>query len=144
MFLYHVELAPDDNGTLLVTSEDFPELVTFGETEEEALRHAGDALEEAIGARISAGEDIPAGLSPETMKFRPIAKVSTLVAVKVLLYWALRKEGITRAELQRRLGWHREQVDRLFRVDHNTQFDQFDAAFSALGKNVMVEVKQAA
>ncbi len=45
MFLYRVNLTPDDNDTFLVTSEDFPELVTFGATEEEALQRAGDALE---------------------------------------------------------------------------------------------------
>jgi antitoxin HicB len=144
MFLYHVNLTPDDNDTFLVTSDDFPELVSFGETEEEAMQRAGDALEEAIGARIAAGEEIPPGLTPSTMEFRHIAKVSTLVAIKVLLYIAMRREGITRAELARRLDWHREQVDRLFRVDHSTQLDQFDQAFAALGRDVMTEIKQAA
>jgi antitoxin HicB len=144
MFLYRVNLTPDDNDTFLVTSEDFLELVTFGATEEEALQRAGDALEEAIGGRISAGEDIPHGMRTQTHQDQHIAKVSTLVAIKVLLYSAMRKEGVTRAELQRRLRWHREQVDRLLRVDHRTRLDQFDAAFSALGIDVMVEVKQAA
>ena len=144
MFPYRVNLTRDDNDTFLVTSEDFPELATYGATEEEALQRAGDAIEEAIGARISAGEDIPRGLSPQTPQDQHTAKVSTLVAIKVLLYSAMRKEGVTRAELKRRLGWHREQVDRLFRVDHRTRLDQFDAAFSALGIDVTVEVQQAA
>jgi len=33
----------------------------------------------------------------------------------------------------RDLGWHREQVDRLFRLDHNSRIDQLEEAFRALG-----------
>jgi len=37
---YPVELAPDDDGTFLVTSPDFPELTSFGDTIEESLERA--------------------------------------------------------------------------------------------------------
>src|SRR5207249_1965214 len=43
-YVYPLDLEPDDNGTLLVTSKDFPELTTFGTDEADALRHAADAL----------------------------------------------------------------------------------------------------
>jgi antitoxin HicB len=60
MISYRVQLKPDDNGTILVTSPDFPELITFGETCEEALTNVVGAFEEAIEARISDREEIPA------------------------------------------------------------------------------------
>jgi hypothetical protein len=44
--------------------------------------------------------------------------VGPLRSLKASLYRALRESGITRAELMRRLGWNRESVDRLFRLDH--------------------------
>jgi antitoxin HicB len=44
-----------------------------------------------------------------------------------------RVKEISRAELARRLKWHREQVDRLFRLDHKSQLDQLEAAFKAIG-----------
>jgi antitoxin HicB len=56
---YPVILTPDDNGTLLVTSPDFPELVTFGDTVADALQQAQGALLEAIAARLADGEPIP-------------------------------------------------------------------------------------
>jgi antitoxin HicB len=60
------------------------------------------------------------------------------------LYWALREEGITRAELARKLHWNRESVDRLFRLDHRSRLEQLEAAFTALGRTVDMKVREAA
>jgi antitoxin HicB len=60
--------------------------------------------------------------------------------MKLDLYLACRETGVTRAELVRRLGWRREQVDRLFRFDHASRVDQMDAAIRALGRNLEVKV----
>ena len=49
------------------------------------------------------------------------------------LYMICSRRGVSRAELARRLEWHREQVDRLFRLDHKSRLDQMEAAFVALG-----------
>ena len=59
MIAYPVILTPDSNGTLLVTSPDFPELTSFGDTLEDALEWARGALLEAIAARINEGVPIP-------------------------------------------------------------------------------------
>ncbi|MGO9768102.1 MAG: type II toxin-antitoxin system HicB family antitoxin, partial [Roseiarcus sp.] len=45
---YAVTLAPDDNGTILVTVPDIPEAVTFGDDRDDALARAVDAIETAI------------------------------------------------------------------------------------------------
>ena len=47
---YAVTLAPDDNGTILVTVPDIPEAVTFGEDRDDALARAVDAIERAFSA----------------------------------------------------------------------------------------------
>src|SRR5689334_8013918 len=60
IYLLHVEL--DDNGTDLITCPAFPEVTTFSGTGDSAqawLNGLG-AIEEAIAARISEGDDIPA------------------------------------------------------------------------------------
>lgn len=59
MIAYPVTLKRDTNQTILVTSRDFPELVTFGEDRQDALRKAVGAFEEAIAARIAHHEQIP-------------------------------------------------------------------------------------
>jgi len=140
MLAYRIELTADDNDTFLVTCPDIPMVATFGESEADAAMHAVDAIETALASMIDDGEDIPA----PTIGPGPVVRLPMLTTVKVLLYLALRAEDITRAELARRLGWHREQVDRLFRLDHNTRFDQFDAAFAALNRSLEIEIRNAA
>jgi antitoxin HicB len=133
---YRVNLEKDDNGTLLVTCQALPEVTTFGDDEADAMVHAVSAIEEALAARIGDGEDIPKG----DIKGPHLIRLPALTALKVELYRQLRDEGITRAELVRRLHWNRESVDRLFRLDHNSRIDQIETAFKALGRNLDIEV----
>ena len=107
MLAYPIALE-DDDGTVLVTSPDFPELTTFGEDRDEAIARAVHALEEAIAARIHDRKDIPTPSQGETCAVLP-----TLTSVKVMLYQGMRDQGVGKAELARRLGWHLPQVDRL-------------------------------
>jgi len=139
MLAYHVELTPDDNETLLVLCPSLPMVATFGETREAALAHARDAIETALASMIADAEDIPPADSAGTLVRLPM-----LTTLKVALYRALREAGITRAELARRLGWKRESVDRLFRLDHASRLEQIEAAMAAIGKTFEVEVQEAA
>ena len=59
MLSYPIRLE-DDDGTVLATSPDFPELTTFGNDRDDAVARAVSALEEVIAARIRWREDIPA------------------------------------------------------------------------------------
>ena len=135
MLSYPISLE-DDDGTVMVTSPDFPELTTFGDDRDEALARAVDALEEAIAARIHDGRDIP---SPSDGK--PRATLPTLTAIKVILYQGMRDQGIGKAELARRLGWHLPQVDRVLDVQHRSRLDRLDAALGAIGRRLEVRVK---
>jgi antitoxin HicB len=56
---YPVILQPDDNGTLLVTCPELPEVTSWGANVADALRHAADAIEEALGSRRARGSAIP-------------------------------------------------------------------------------------
>lgn len=132
MLKYPVILERDDH-TIQVTSPDFPELNTFGMDWEEAIARATDALEEAIAARVHDGLDIPLPSSG-----RDTAKLPTLTTVKVLLYRGMREQGVGKAELARRLGWHLPQVDRVLDVQHNSRMDQMDAAMGAIGRHLYV------
>ena len=132
MLSYPLTLDEDD-GTLLVTSPDFPELTTFGDDREEALARGIDALEEAIAARIHDRRDIPMPSRGENY-----ANLPTLTAVKVMLYQGMRDEGVGKAELARRLGWHLPQVDRVLDVQHRSRLDMMDAALGAIGRRLQV------
>ena len=138
---YPVVLTPDDNGTLLVTCPDLPEVTTFGEDRDEALQRAADAIEEALGARIAQREDIP---SPSPANGRPRAILPFLTAVKVSLYLTARQQGITKAVLGRRLNLHGPQVDRLFNVRHSSKIEEIDRALHVMGKRLEARISDAA
>ena len=122
-----------DNATVLATSPDFPELTTFGGDREEAVTRAVEALEEAIAARIHDRRDIPLPSHGAAYAVLP-----TLTSVKVMLYQGMRDQGITKAELARRLGWHLPQVDRVLDVQHRSWLEQMDAALGAIGRQLHV------
>ena len=127
MLAYPVILE-DDDGTVLATSPDFPELTTFGDDREEAVARAVHALEEAIAARIHDRRDIPPPSQGGTCAVLP-----ALTSVKVMLYRGMREQGIGKAELARRLGWRLTQVDRVLDVQHRSRLDQLEAALGAIG-----------
>ena len=135
-YRYPVELVRDDNETFLVTFPDFPEAHTFGDTKEDALVRGVDALATVIDAYISDRRDIP---SPSAIKKWAVALPALMVA-KVGLYASMRQQKVGKAELARRLHWHLPQVDRLLEVHHGSRLDQLEAAFSAIGKRIVISV----
>ena len=134
MLAYPIRLE-DDDGTVLATSSDFPELTTFGDDSEEAIARSVYALEEAIAARIHDRKDIPLPSRGESYAVLP-----TLTSVKVMLYQGMRDQRIGKAELARRLGWHMPQVDRVLDVQHRSRLDMMDAALGAIGRRLQVTV----
>ncbi len=135
MTAYPVTLTPDDNGTFLVTSADFPELTSFGDTIAESLERARGALLEAIEARIHDGEPVP---RPSMGKH--LVVLPAQAAIKVRLYQALQSEGVRKAELAKRMKIPRQEVDRILDLNHGTALAKIELAFAALGKELTVDV----
>jgi antitoxin HicB len=136
-----LEMDETENGEccFLVTAPQLPEVTTFGETQEEAVRNGLDAIEEALAGRIAHNEEIPFPVENPPKKGHFVDLTAT-VFFKCSLYMICREQGITRAELQRKLGLpHREQVDRLFRLDQNTKLDTLAEALAAVGAGIEVK-----
>jgi antitoxin HicB len=87
---YPVVMTNDDNGTWLVTFPDFGDAVTFGDTRDEALAHAVDALETVIISRMNHKLDFP---TPSPGRGKPVVSIPPLTAAKALLYMPLRTLG---------------------------------------------------
>src|SRR5688572_19452363 len=96
-----------DGDTFMVTSPDFPEVTTFGEAHDAAMLHGRDAIEEAIAARIA--DSLPIPVPSDGSGKGCHIQLSALAFLKASLYMLCRDAGVSRAELARRLGWHREQ-----------------------------------
>jgi antitoxin HicB len=139
---YAVEFQPDDNGTLLVTCPAFPEVTSFGDNADDALTHALGAIEEAMAARIAAGQSVPK--CSQRHPGGPAVKLPLLTALKGELYSTVRRKDVSRAELTRRLGWKRNSVDRLFQINHRSRVEQIEAAFAALHQDVDIRIHEVA
>lgn len=134
MFNYPVILTPDEDA-ILVTFPDVPEAITFGQTKEEALCQAVDALETALSFYVDARKPLP---EPSERPDLPIVRPSALEGIKLAVYREMMMQGVRKAELARRLGWKGPQVDRLFDLGYASRLDQLEAAAHALGKHIDV------
>ena len=65
-YRFPVVLEPDDNGTLLVTCPDVPDMVTFGRDRLDALRRARGALKAVLDERMGCGMTLPMPRRPHS------------------------------------------------------------------------------
>ncbi len=137
---YAVTLTPDDNNTLLVTVPDLPEAVTFGETREEALARAVDAIETALMGAMAAREEI----AEPTSSGIDYVSLPALSSAKVALYQAMRAENIGKAALAKRLDVALPRVDRLLDPRHHSRLDAIERALAVLGREMRIVVGVAA
>jgi antitoxin HicB len=138
MFDYPVTLTPDD-GTVLVTFADVPEAITFGTDEQEALLQAVDALESGLSFYLDARQPLP--VPSKAKRGQKTVRPSALECAKLGIYQAMTDQGIRKAELARRLGWHMPQVDRLFDLRHASKFEQIELAAAVLGKRLVLNIE---
>lgn len=140
MISYPIKVAPDED-TLLATSRDFPELTTFGFALDDTLGHAAGALQEAIAARMAYREDIPEPSKPR--RGEHLVALPAQAAIKIMLYRGMQAKGIRKADLARQIGVHKQEMDRLFSLNHATSLAKIEKAFAVLGKRLDFEVVDA-
>jgi antitoxin HicB len=140
-YAYPAQLRRED-GQITVSFPDIPEAHTFGDTRDEALAHAADALETALSFYVDARKPLPRAGRPKRGQ-APVA-VSPLGQAKLALYEAMRARGVGKAELARRLGCHLAQIDRLLDLTHASKLEQLVRALAAVGKRVTLDVADAA
>lgn len=137
MFKYPVTLVKDGS-KFLATFKDVPEAITFGKNEKEALENAVDALETGLSFYVDARKPLPKPSNPK--RGQKTITPSPLESAKLGVYQAMMDQGIKKAELARRLGWHTPQIDRLFDLKHSSKFDQIEAAATVLGCHIEITV----
>lgn len=142
MLLYPA-IVKKDGDSFIVLFPDIPHAHTNGSSREDAIQHAPDALQAGISMLMERGEDIPAPGKPRKGWIQ-VGMPSVVSSAKAELYSALRAAGIRKAELARRMGIHKQQVERLLDMDHVSRIEQLEAAFAALHKRLVVEIQSAA
>jgi antitoxin HicB len=141
MISYPVRITREGSA-FLAQFPDVPIAHTFGDSREECMANALDALETAFIALISDRSTIP---EPSRIK-RGMDSVTlpALAEAKISLYREMLAADIRKAELARKLGWHKPQVDRLLDLRHDSRLDQIEQAFGVLGKRVRIAIENAA
>jgi antitoxin HicB len=142
MYAYPAVLTRDDNGTVTVSFRDVPEAHTFGETDDEALARAVDALESALSFYVDRRDRLPVPSKPK--RGDRLVPLSALGMAKAALYETMREQDVGKAALARRLHCHLPQIDRLLDFSHASKLEQVEAALAALGKRLIVTIGDAA
>lgn len=141
-YVYLARMEPDPEGGFLVTFPDVPEAITAGRTIEDARTHAAEALGLALRGILAIDKPLPEprasgdGLTP--------VAVDPATALKLAVIDAFRGSGLTKSELARRIGRAENEARRILDPDHPTKLQLLRAALSALGKDIVVSVRDAA
>lgn len=141
-YVYLALFQPDPDGGLLVTFPDIPEAITFGDEMADARASATEALGLALRGYLAHGAPLPAprakgeGLVP--------IPVDPSTALKLAVIEAFRASGITKTELARRMGKPDNEPHRILDADHPTKLATLEEALAALGKTIVVSIRDAA
>lgn len=120
-----------------VTFPDFPEAVTFGESDEAALVAAIDCLDEVLASRIRSKEAIP-----RPTKVRRVAVSPSIgMAAKVALYEAFESSEIPKSKFARKLDVNETEIRRMFDPTHPTKIPRIERALLLLGKRLTLTVE---
>ncbi len=138
-FQYAVLLSPAEEGGYVVTCRDLPELITQGESVEEALEQASDAMDEVFATYLTEGLDFP---EPSKARRREhmVAPPPETVA-KAALYVAMRRAGISKVQLAKRLGVDEKEVRRLLDPHYGSKLPRIAKAISVLGQRLVIGVE---
>ena len=135
-YAYPCVMTPEEEGGFSVSFPDVPEALTCGRDRTDALDLAEDALVSALSAYVNCREDIPAP-SP-VLKGQELITIPLIVAAKLALYSAMRRQGITKTALARRLGLSEGAVRKLLNPDHRSHIGQVEKALRAVGHNLII------
>jgi antitoxin HicB len=133
---------PAEEGGFVITFPDLGYGATQGEDESDGMEMAEDFMQLAIEDLIDKGETLPEARKYRGKNYRTVG-MSVMAGLKAELYKEFCGSGIRKAELARRLGISKGNVDRLFDFKHSTRLEMLDAAFAALGKRLVIGVKEA-
>ena len=139
MIAYPAKFDCDEDG-ITVTFPDIPEAITCGYSETEAMEYAVDAIITIFTEYIKRRRSIPRASKARGKDMRMVV-LPALEEAKIRLYEAMRDTGVRKADLARRMGLQKSQVDRLLDLRHRSRLDQIEAALAKLHKRLTIHVE---
>jgi antitoxin HicB len=135
---YPVRLTPAEEGGFVVTFRDIPEALTQGDSEDEALDMAKDALITAMDFYFEDKRPVPQPSALEDGE--QLVELPPSLASKVLLLNEMVRQKITPSDLARRMGTIPQEVNRIIDLHYITKIDRVAQALKALGKRLELAV----
>ena len=83
---------------------------------------------------------VPLPLPGKAKRGQRTVRPTALEGARLGLFSGMTDQGIKKAELARRLGWHMPPVERLFDLRHASRLDRTEAAARVLGLRLQVRV----
>lgn len=134
---YALRIEPDGDG-FLAKFRDIPEALTGGDTYEETIELAQDALISAMDFYFEDKRKVPA---PTALQDGEVAiDLPMSLAAKVLLLNEMLEQNIRPALLASKLHTTRQEVNRLTNLHHQTKIDNVANALKVLGKELTLHV----
>lgn len=142
LLTYPATLEPGDESGFVVDFRDVPGAVTEGDTPEEALENASDALGLALLACASSGAPLPepSALADGEVLVAPDAED----ALKIAVLDAFRASGLNKSEFARRIGKGETEARRILDPMHRTKIGTIDEVLAVLGRRVVIGFDDAA
>jgi antitoxin HicB len=138
MLRYPAKFKPAKEGGFVVTFRDIPEAITQGESVEDAMIQARDALQTALDFYFDDRREIPA--PSKARGGERLIELPASLSAKVLLLNEMVRQRVRPADLARRLHTTPQEITRLTDVRHRTRIDSIAAALQALGKRLELRV----
>ncbi|MFK0313806.1 type II toxin-antitoxin system HicB family antitoxin [Pseudomonas sp. NPDC090233] len=127
-----------EEGSVWISCPDVPEMASAGDTAEEALFDAVDAMESALSFYVDQKKAIPLPRAPSSGQ--SLVRLPALTAAKAALWNTMIEQNVTKTEMARRLGVNRPQVDRLVDLLHRSKIEQVEHALNVLGQRIELAV----
>lgn len=140
-FRFPAQVEPNGDGGFIASFKDIPEALTEAKTMEELKENALDALITAIDFYIEDQRPFPAPSNATTEDL--IVELPPSVIAKILLLNAMVETKTRPADLARKMGVSRQEVNRITDLHHSTKIDTVAHALYALGRRLNISVSAA-
>jgi antitoxin HicB len=124
-----------------VSFPDVPEGLTCGWSWQEAIEMAEDCLTVALNIYVKRQQDLP--VPSPLAEGQVLISVPPIAAASLAVYSAMRKQGITKAEMAEQLKFSEDAVGKLLDPRYRTHVSQLEKALKVVGRSLIVEDREA-
>ena len=124
-----------------ISFPDVPQAITCGWSWQEAMEMAEDGLAVALDFYVKGEEDLP--VPSPLAEGQVLISVPPIAAASLAVYSAMRKQGITKAEMAEQLKFSEDAVGKLLDPRYRTHVSQLEKALKVVGRSLIVEDREA-